>query len=97
IFSLPSTAVGLWFPGGFPYQHLAYVEWFTPIVTGTSRSKYQVIQDFSFERRVSIIHVSLIRSSVHLFPKFGPQVPTSWSPSTVLEYATSFYVNALSD
>ncbi|KAF8808922.1 hypothetical protein BYT27DRAFT_7095434, partial [Phlegmacium glaucopus] len=45
----------------------------------------------------SIIPISLIRSSVHLFPKFGPQVPTSWSSSTVLEYATSFYVNALSD
>jgi hypothetical protein len=23
------TAVGLWFSGGFPHQHLAYVEWFT--------------------------------------------------------------------
>ena len=31
IFTLPSTAVGLWFPGGFPHQHLAYVEWFTPL------------------------------------------------------------------
>ena len=46
---------------------------------------------------MSIIPISLIRSSVHLFPKFGPQVPTSWSLSTVLEYATSFYVNTLSD
>jgi hypothetical protein len=31
IFTLLSTAVGLWFLGGFPYQHLAYVEWFTPL------------------------------------------------------------------
>ena len=31
IFTLLSTAVGLWFPGGFPHQHLAYVKWFTPL------------------------------------------------------------------
>src|SRR6267378_8011540 len=49
------------------------------------------------ERRVSIIPVSLILSSIQLFPKFGPQAPVSWSSSNVLESATSFYVNSFSD
>jgi len=101
IFTLPSTAIGLWFPGGFPHQHLAYVEWFTPLSRAPVDRNTKLFKISRLvtqgERRVSIIPVSLIRSSVHLFPKFGPQVPTSWSSSTVLEYVTSFYVNALSD
>jgi len=49
------------------------------------------------ERRVSIIPVSLILSSVQLFPKFGPQAPVSWSSSNVLENAVQFYVNSFAD
>ncbi|KAF8801230.1 hypothetical protein BYT27DRAFT_7115580 [Phlegmacium glaucopus] len=41
--------------------------------------------------------VSLILSSIQLFPKFGPQAPVSWSLSNVLESAASFYVNSFSD
>ena len=74
-------AVGLLFPGGFPHRHLAYVEWFTPL----SRAPFdRNTKLFNISRlvtqgewRVSIIPISLIQSSVHLFPKIGPQVPTS--------------------
>ncbi|KAF8815656.1 hypothetical protein BYT27DRAFT_7224873 [Phlegmacium glaucopus] len=82
IFSLPPHALDLWFPAStFSHKHLAYV----------SRLMARG------EHHVSIIPVSLILSSIHLFPKFGPQAPVSWSLSNVLESAVSFYVNSFSD
>jgi len=101
IFSLPSTALNLWFPAGFSHHHLAYIEWFTPFSRAPVDQKTKLFKISRLvtrgERRVSVIPVSLICSSVHLFPKFGPQAPVSWSSSNVLETASSFYVNTLSD
>jgi len=104
IFSLPPHAIDLWFPartGTFSHKHFAYIEWFT---TFSRAQKDQNTKLFKVsrlmargERRVSIIPVSLILSSIQLFPKFGPQAPISWSSSNVLESATSFYVNSFSD
>lgn len=101
IFTLPPKAVEHWFPAGFQHNHLAYVEWFTPF------SRAQVDRNTKLfkisrlvtdgERRASIIPVSIIRSSVHLFPKFGPQAPVSWTSGNVLEHASLFYVNPFSD
>ncbi|PPQ77052.1 hypothetical protein CVT24_009600 [Panaeolus cyanescens] len=31
VFTLPAAAERAYFPNGFPYRHLAYVEWFTPM------------------------------------------------------------------
>ena len=49
------------------------------------------------ESGVSIIPISLILSSIQLFPKFGLQAPVSWLSNHVFEKATSFYVNPFSD
>ncbi|PPQ83323.1 hypothetical protein CVT26_015163 [Gymnopilus dilepis] len=101
IFSLPQQAVDHWFPSGFPHKHLAYVEWFTPFSKAPvdrNSKLFKISRLLSRgERRASVIPVSLIRSSIHLFPKFGPQAPVSWSSSNVLENASSFYVNVFSD
>jgi hypothetical protein len=104
IFSLPPHAIDLWFParaGPFSHKHFAYVEWFT---TFSRAQKDQNSKLFKVSRlmahgehHVSIIPISLILSSIHLYPKFGPQAPVSWSSSNVLESAASFYVNPFSD
>ncbi|PPR02155.1 hypothetical protein CVT26_012116 [Gymnopilus dilepis] len=101
IFTLPQIAIDRWFSGRFSHRHLAYVEWFTPFSKAPIDRNSMLFKvsrlKLRGERRASIIPVSLIRSSIHLFPKFGPQVPTSWTSSNVLETASSFYVNAFSD
>jgi hypothetical protein len=102
IFSLPPHAVALWFPAGnFSHKHFAYVEWFTPFSRAQKDPHSKLFKVSRLmahgERRVSVIPVSLIRCSVHLFPKFGPQAPVSWLSSNVLENATTFYVNTFSD
>jgi len=102
IFSLPPHALDLWFPAGaFLHKHLAYVEWFTPFSRAQKDRNSNLFKVSRLmargERRVSIIPVSLILSSIHLFLKFGPQAPVSWSSSNVLESAASFYVNPFSD
>jgi hypothetical protein len=100
---LPPPAVALWFPAGnFPHKHFAYVEWFTPFSRAqkdpnSKLFKIARLMEHNGEHRVSIIPISLIRCSVQLFPKFGPQAPVSWQSSNVLENATSFYVNTFSD
>ena len=97
IFSLPPHAIDLWFPaqaGAFPHKHLAYVEWFTPFSRAQKDRNSNLFKISRLmaqgERRVSIIPISLILSSIQLFPKFGPKAPVSWSSSNVLENAVSF-------
>ncbi|PPQ97936.1 hypothetical protein CVT26_002941 [Gymnopilus dilepis] len=101
IFTLPQVAIDRWFSGKFSHKHLAYVEWFTPFSKASVDRNSMLFKvsrlKLRGERRASIIPVSLIYSSIHLFPKFGPQAPTSWTSSNVLDTASSFYVNAFSD
>ena len=49
------------------------------------------------DRIVSIVPVSSIRRSAHLFPKFGPKVPEHWTSVNVLEKCSTFYLNPFSD
>ena len=42
---------------------------------------------------VSIVPVSLIQRSVHLYPKWGYSVPPEWTSDNVLDLAPSFLVN----
>ncbi|PPQ76921.1 hypothetical protein CVT26_001382 [Gymnopilus dilepis] len=101
IFSLPSSAVTALFPQGSPSDHFAYVEWFTPFsraIFEPNSQLYQVKRLLSHgEQQASVIPISLIRQSVHLFPKFGPVAPVHWKSSNVLQEAKAFYVNPFSD
>lgn len=92
-----------WFPtkpANIP-AHLAYVEWFTPF----SRAIFDPVSRLysikpliaNGQRQASVIPISLIRQSVHLYPKFGAIAPAEWKSSNVLDLATSFYVNPFSD
>ncbi|KAG1902029.1 uncharacterized protein F5891DRAFT_1144149 [Suillus fuscotomentosus] len=101
VFTLTSQATNLLFPAGplKPPAHLAYVEWFTPFQQPESHhGLYKICRLMRHgERLASIIDVSDIRRSVHLFPNFGAVVPREWTSSTVLELCPSFFVNSFSD
>lgn len=51
------------------------------------------------DRLVSIVPVSLIQQSIHLFPKWGrdKDIYLSWSSEDVLEKCNIFYVNSFKD
>jgi hypothetical protein len=49
------------------------------------------------ERQATIIPITDILRSVHLFPKCGPVIPREWMSATVIEECTEFYVNSWSD
>ncbi|KAG1874431.1 hypothetical protein F4604DRAFT_1880886 [Suillus subluteus] len=101
VFTLTSKAMDLLFPAGpvKPPAHLAYVEWFTPFQQPESHHGLYKISCLMRhgEHLASIIDVSDIRRSVHLFPNFGAVVPREWTSSTVLELCSSFFVNSFSD
>ena len=98
IFSLqPKVIKKLFLPYIEVPQHLAYVEWFTPFCAQPDQHHLMygvlcVLHDGS--RVASIIPVSKITHSVHLFPLFSPVAPREWMTDTVLEHCQSFLVNS---
>ncbi|KAL7282534.1 hypothetical protein ACG7TL_004005 [Trametes sanguinea] len=102
VFALPRRTVDLLFPGDGekPSQYLAYVEWFTPFRTEPepNHGLYKVSRVLENGLRVaSIVPLSHIRRSVHLFPKFGASVPRNWTSSNVLDECSIFYLNSFLD
>ena len=83
-------------------DHLAYVEWFTtfPRRPEMAHGLYKITPSADADsgyRDASIVPVWSFRRSVHLYPKFGPVVPSEWTSSTVLDQCSCFFVNAFSD
>ncbi|KZT23239.1 hypothetical protein NEOLEDRAFT_1069849, partial [Neolentinus lepideus HHB14362 ss-1] len=79
---------------------LAYVEWFLsfPSRPNQTNGMYKVTRSIqNGERLASIVAVSQICHSVHLFPKFSPVIPWEWSSSTVLNDALVFFLNPFLD
>ncbi|KAJ3553348.1 hypothetical protein NP233_g12667 [Leucocoprinus birnbaumii] len=101
IFSLPQSAVNVWFPHGWSHPHLAYVQWYTSFRKAQLDPNSQLYQVSPIikdgEHQASIVPLSLIKQSVHLLPKFGPVAPVDWKSSTVLDQARVFYVNSFTD
>jgi hypothetical protein len=101
IFSIPKLVRDTLFPADRqPEQHLAYVEWFKPFssVPTSDHMMYKVSRSIKDGDRIaSIIPISSIRCSIHLFPKFGPVAPRTWTSSNVLEECSTFFVNSFAD
>jgi hypothetical protein len=103
IFSLPEGQSRILFPSGqFPPHHLAYIEWFShfPSHTDPHLKMYKLSRVITNGKRLaSIVPVSLIQRSVHLFPKWGRNAAgiATWSSETVLEQCDVFYLNSFKD
>ena len=81
-------------------EHLAYIKWFTNFSTpdpGHGMLKLNHVLLNGEDHVASVVLVSSIRCSVHLFPKFGPKVPEHWTSANVLEKCTTLYPNLFSD
>lgn len=83
-------------------KHLAYVEWFSEFSDtpdphhGMYKIKRSMINN-NTKRLSSVIEVSSIRRSVHLFPQFGRLAPREWTSDNVLDLCSTFYVNSFTD
>ncbi|KAJ7694726.1 hypothetical protein B0H14DRAFT_3100604 [Mycena olivaceomarginata] len=97
VFSLSERVLNVVFTGPKPAKHLAYVEWFSkfPNAPDPNHKMYKISRPV--ECTTSIIPVSNIRRSVHLFPQFGPVAPREWTSENVLDLCTKFYVSPWSD
>ncbi len=89
IFSLPE----------YTDERLAYIEWFTAFAApDPNHGMLKVNRQLDGTDHVaSIVPISSIRCSVHLFPKFGLKVPEDWTSENVLEKCNTFYLNQFSD
>ncbi|KAF8320234.1 hypothetical protein F5887DRAFT_905168, partial [Amanita rubescens] len=98
VFSLKPKAIKqLFLPQINVPQHLAYVEWFTPFRNQPEPHHLMYRVSHALRdgcRLASIIPVSKITHSVHLFPLFGPVAPREWTTDTVLEECQSFLLNS---
>jgi hypothetical protein len=94
VFSLPPSS-----GTPIPPERLAYVEWFSKFASPESNHGMHKLKRSSQggDHIASIIPVSSIRRSVHLFPKFGPTVPKDWTAENVLEKCGTFYLNPFVD
>lgn len=102
VFGLPDGVSRSLFrdPASVPAQ-LAYVEWFSPFAARPDRvhGLYKVAKSLSADGSplAEIIPLSYIYRSVHLFPKFGPSAPTTWTSSSVLDHCSTFFLNPFTD
>jgi Plavaka transposase len=79
---------------------LAYVELFTGTqVLATNVRMYQVHRAHNRDnrRKAVVIRLDRIRSGCMLFPKFGRQIPLTWTRENVLEECGTFYINHYRD
>ncbi|KAI0762223.1 hypothetical protein C8Q74DRAFT_135973 [Fomes fomentarius] len=102
VFKIPFKCLSELFPNCPPTdypQHLAYVEWFTPLTsTDPDHGLYKIARALRHGSRLaSIIPINQLERSCHLFPDFGPVAPRHWSSSTVLDECPAFFVNAFTD
>lgn len=100
VFKIPPKANKNLFGDQPPPDYLAYIEWFSnfPNTPDQHHGLYKISRaHYQGKWLLSIVKVSDIHHSVHLFPQFGSAVPREWASATVLDKCSTFFVNPLSD
>lgn len=100
IFTLPEKVRQVLFlPGVEVPGHLAYIDWLSPFMDGPDAQYHMYrVRMLSGEAKIaSVVSLSRIERSVHLFPKWGGPAPRDWTNENVLEHCTVFYVNQYKD
>ncbi|KAI0819422.1 hypothetical protein BC628DRAFT_1423760 [Trametes gibbosa] len=100
VFTLPDKVRDhLFRPGHHPPRHLAYIEWFSKFLSSPDANlcMYKIKRLMGEARLASVLPVTLIERSVHLLPKWGGNVPDSWTTENVLDECLTFFVNPFKD
>lgn len=100
VFKIPPGANKHLFGNRPPPDHLAYIEWFSTFSSTPDQNHglYKISRShYQGKRLSSIVEVSDIHRSIHLFPQFGSAVPREWASTTVLDKCSTFFVNSFSD
>lgn len=100
IFSLPEKSLRELFPSAVQVpRHLVYIEWFSKFAASPDprHQMYKVRRLTGDARIASIVPLTLVERSVHLFPKWGGAVPATWTSTNVLDECSTFYLNRTKD
>lgn len=104
IFTLPKqveTHLGVHpAPVNWPTEPLVYIEWYSKL-DRAAHPKHGLMYHIKKVATTSnpvrvqgaILPLSQIRQSCMLFPMFPAVVPSHWTPTNILDHATSFLVN----
>ena len=87
-------------PRNWPTEPLVYIEWYSKL-GGAADLKHGLMYHIKKVTTTSnpvrvqgaILPLTRIRQSCMLFPLFPKVVPSHWTPTNVLDHATSFLVN----
>ncbi|PSR75312.1 hypothetical protein PHLCEN_2v9175 [Hermanssonia centrifuga] len=99
IFTLPPREIPHLFPSGNAPQYLAYVEWFSAFgQPEPNHNMYKVTRSIrNGVREASVIPLTTVHRSAHLYPSFGRSVPEEWTSSNVLDRCSKFFVSSFTD
>lgn len=103
IFSLPERAICLLFPDPVIAQqvpqHLVYIDWLSKFTTSPDEHfhMYTVRKLTGTAKLASVVPLTMVEHSIHLFPKWGGQAPVQWTSDSVLDDCMSFFVNQYKD
>jgi hypothetical protein len=100
VFSIGTAAAQRLFRSGHPPKHLAYIEWFTPFRPRREPhyGMFKISRSIHGNSRLaSVVVVSRIIQSIHLFPCVGPTISRAETSSTIIDNYDSFLVNPYSD
>ncbi|KDQ31338.1 hypothetical protein PLEOSDRAFT_1102313 [Pleurotus ostreatus PC15] len=77
-------------------NHLAYIKWYSPL-TRLPDANYRMYTISRIANEASVVPVSAIKRSIHLYPKWGGPVCREWTSSNVLDQCSTFFVNPFKD
>ncbi|KAJ8694476.1 hypothetical protein PTI98_007141 [Pleurotus ostreatus] len=77
-------------------KHLAYIKWYSPL-TRLPDANYPMYKISRIANEASVVLVSAIERSIHLYPKWGGPVCCEWTSSNVLDQCSMFFVNPFKD
>jgi hypothetical protein len=89
-------------PSNWPKDPLVYIEWYSRLENAAKprngmmyciKKVSSTTMDQGTRVQAAILPLSSIRQSCMLFPVFPISVPAHWTPDSVLDYASSFYIN----
>ena len=86
-------------PSNWPKEPLVFIEWYSRLEKAAkpvNRMMYcikKVSSTTGDKVQGAILPLSRIHQSCMLFPMFPSSIPAYWTPDSILDHASSFYIN----